>query len=168
MCLSARTAQFWLRFFPDDFRNSRPNAGHEALSAIAAAFPRVRIITQNIDGLHQSTNVRWQHGDQLAECHGRLGLYKCLQKPPKSAAAAAGADNASAAVLGSGDGRGASGDGAKRQQQQRCTYAQSRAIELRRFTPAVQALLRHDPEGAGGRSAKLTQEPRSVLCSRAS
>ncbi|KAG5176284.1 DHS-like NAD/FAD-binding domain-containing protein, partial [Tribonema minus] len=37
--------EFWLRYFPENFMNCKPNAGHE-----------------------------------LAECHGRLGIFKCLQQ----------------------------------------------------------------------------------------
>jgi NAD-dependent deacetylase len=72
--------EFWLKHFPDSFLQCKPNAGHEALAQIAAACPETSIVTQNIDGLHQSTAVVWPHSDQLSECHGRLGLYKCVQE----------------------------------------------------------------------------------------
>jgi NAD-dependent deacetylase len=72
--------EFWLKHFPDTFLQCEPNAGHEALAQIAAAYPDTSIVTQNIDGLHQSTTAVWPHAEQLAECHGRLGLYKCVQE----------------------------------------------------------------------------------------
>lgn len=43
--------EFWLRHFPMSFTRMIPNAGHEALAGLARAFPRVRVITQNIDAL---------------------------------------------------------------------------------------------------------------------
>jgi NAD-dependent SIR2 family protein deacetylase len=38
---------------------------------------QVRVITQNIDTLHQQTRTHWSAVDQLIEVHGRLGLYHC-------------------------------------------------------------------------------------------
>jgi NAD-dependent deacetylase len=84
--------EFWLKHFPDSFLHCKPNAGHEALANIAAACSEMSIVTQNIDGLHQSTAAAWPHSAQLAECHGRLGLYKCVQEQ-------AGCQYASTAVV---------------------------------------------------------------------
>ena len=45
---------------------SEPNAGHRALVAMEAAYPRFTLVTQNVDGLHQragSRNVILLHGD---------------------------------------------------------------------------------------------------------
>jgi NAD-dependent deacetylase len=65
-----------------------PNAGHEALAALSRDRPNVRIITQNVDGLHCSahaalgnTNVQSMF-DRLIEAHGRVGLYKCSSPLP--------------------------------------------------------------------------------------
>lgn len=49
----------------------KANAGHVALAEILQDNPNVRMITQNVDGLHPPSN-------RLIEAHGRLGLYKCL------------------------------------------------------------------------------------------
>jgi NAD-dependent SIR2 family protein deacetylase len=49
----------------------RANAGHVALAEILEENPNIRMITQNVDGLHPPSN-------RLIEAHGRLGLYKCL------------------------------------------------------------------------------------------
>eukprot|EP00592_Proboscia_alata_P000511 CAMPEP_0194373128 /NCGR_PEP_ID=MMETSP0174-20130528/21556_1 /TAXON_ID=216777 /ORGANISM="Proboscia alata, Strain PI-D3" /LENGTH=435 /DNA_ID=CAMNT_0039152031 /DNA_START=17 /DNA_END=1324 /DNA_ORIENTATION=- len=91
---------FWLKYFPPSYENTHvPNEGHEAI-AILANLPlglgkesrstngtgpknfqennnNVRVITQNVDGLHSSTLHKWDT-DKLIEAHGRVGLYKCL------------------------------------------------------------------------------------------
>ena len=38
----------------------------------------VKVITQNVDGLHSATKQEWDWSDRLIEAHGRLGLYKCI------------------------------------------------------------------------------------------
>ena len=38
----------------------------------------IKVITQNIDGLHFKTRNQWNHNELLIEAHGRLGLYKCI------------------------------------------------------------------------------------------
>lgn len=51
---------------------TQPNAGHEALAALAdAGFVR-RLITQNVDGLHQRS------GSEAVELHGTLRTVSCL------------------------------------------------------------------------------------------
>ena len=58
-----------------------PNAGHRALSSIAALRPAtVRVVTQNIDGLHTASGLP---DAQLVEVHGRLGLHKCCNDEAK-------------------------------------------------------------------------------------
>jgi len=72
---------FWLHHFPSsnyDTLSYRPNAAHEAISKLCNAFSNMYVITQNVDGLHCQTDTRWNWNDRLVECHGRLGLFKCL------------------------------------------------------------------------------------------
>lgn len=38
----------------------------------------VRIITQNVDGLHLRTKCHWDYKTNLIEAHGHVGLYKCI------------------------------------------------------------------------------------------
>jgi NAD-dependent SIR2 family protein deacetylase len=38
----------------------------------------IKVITQNIDGLHCKTRQKWNHREKLIEAHGRLGFYKCI------------------------------------------------------------------------------------------
>jgi NAD-dependent SIR2 family protein deacetylase len=72
---------FWLpHFSPSTYSDHfRPNAGHEVIARLASLpFAEVRVITQNIDGLHTSTKQRWNWPELLIEAHGRLGLYRCF------------------------------------------------------------------------------------------
>jgi len=54
---------------------AQPNAGHHALADAEARFDRVRVVTQNVDGLHAragSTN--------LTELHGNLMRTICIDR----------------------------------------------------------------------------------------
>ena len=58
----------------------RPNAAHEALATLARKFPSsVRIVTQNVDGLHRVSGVP---SEQLVEAHGVVGEFRCLSSSP--------------------------------------------------------------------------------------
>jgi NAD-dependent deacetylase len=50
----------------------QPNAAHTAIAAIERAKPETRVITQNIDGLHQRAGTR-----ALVELHGSLWRIRC-------------------------------------------------------------------------------------------
>jgi NAD-dependent deacetylase len=79
-------------------RPAQPNAGHKALAALQRYFPSMRIITQNVDDLHEragSTDVIRLHGSIAhnkcsANCHGsptridvsRLAWDKISGPPP--------------------------------------------------------------------------------------
>ncbi len=79
-------------------RPAQPNAGHKALAALQKVFPSMRIITQNVDDLHEragSTDVIRLHGAIAhnkcsANCHGsptridvsRLAWDKTSGPPP--------------------------------------------------------------------------------------
>lgn len=75
---------FWLQYFPPDYNEYAPNRGHEALAQLAsidrgvANNNNIRIITQNVDGLHTRTLCKWDGTNKLIEAHGRVGLYKCI------------------------------------------------------------------------------------------
>jgi NAD-dependent SIR2 family protein deacetylase len=70
---------FWLQSFPLAFQGYSANAGHEAIAEICNnAKGQVKVLTQNVDGLHQSTVEKWNWEENLVEAHGRLGLYKCI------------------------------------------------------------------------------------------
>lgn len=49
-----------------------PNAGHRVIAAVEAEKPATRIVTQNIDGLHQRAGCT-----QVTELHGSLWRIRC-------------------------------------------------------------------------------------------
>lgn len=62
---------FWLPYLTLP-SGVKANPGHVALQGLLERFPlSVRIVTQNVDGLHPP-------GPQTIEAHGRLGLFKCI------------------------------------------------------------------------------------------
>ncbi len=54
---------------------ARPNAGHRALALAAAGFESLRIVTQNVDGLHQRAGSR-----DVIEIHGNILRSRCLDE----------------------------------------------------------------------------------------
>lgn len=75
-------------------RTARPHAGHQALIQLESLVPAMKIVTQNVDGLHQlagSRDVVELHGNILrSKCHvtGRTisteWLEDSTQEPPQS------------------------------------------------------------------------------------
>lgn len=70
-------AEAWRRKFAIDdmFAGAKPGRGHRALAALIATGKLRAIITQNVDGLHQTSGVRPQ---QLVELHGNGAYAACL------------------------------------------------------------------------------------------
>jgi NAD-dependent SIR2 family protein deacetylase len=54
-------------------RDARPGAAHAALARLLAAGRAARIVTQNVDGLHQKAGAR-----AVIDLHGRLDAVECL------------------------------------------------------------------------------------------
>jgi len=54
---------------------ARPNAGHRALAAAEGRFERLRVITQNVDGLHARAG-----SSDLIELHGSIMRTICLER----------------------------------------------------------------------------------------
>jgi NAD-dependent deacetylase len=73
----------WYRWRRDLVRRCRPNAGHLALAAFAARRPETRIVTQNVDGLHDEAarmveeEVSGSGGAPPLELHGALFGDRC-------------------------------------------------------------------------------------------
>jgi NAD-dependent SIR2 family protein deacetylase len=67
--------RYWARAFSgwERFAAARPNAAHEAVSALQRAGLVEGIITQNVDGLHQRAGAT-----DVLELHGTLGRVVCL------------------------------------------------------------------------------------------
>jgi NAD-dependent deacetylase len=60
----------WYEWRRELVRTAEPNAGHHALATLARRVPRLTLVTQNVDGLHQragSTGVIEYHGNILRD-----------------------------------------------------------------------------------------------------
>jgi len=69
--------EFWLRTHETpQFLQAEPNAGHDAIAWMVKKL-NSKVITQNIDQLHPRSGVPTAN---LVEIHGRLTLYRCLNK----------------------------------------------------------------------------------------
>lgn len=65
----------WYAWRRDLISDVSPNPGHMALARMEQLAPRLTVITQNIDSLHQ------QAGNQdVIELHGNLSRTKCLEE----------------------------------------------------------------------------------------
>lgn len=54
---------------------AQPNPAHYALAALASLVPRLTLITQNVDGLHQRAG-----SPELIELHGNIARVKCFRE----------------------------------------------------------------------------------------
>ncbi len=72
---SADPLMVW-RFYEQRRRNLagvKPNPAHRVLAAWQDRFPGYRLVTQNVDGLHQAAGAR-----QVLELHGSIWTVRCL------------------------------------------------------------------------------------------
>jgi NAD-dependent SIR2 family protein deacetylase len=72
---AAARRRYWagsLRGWPR-VRDASPNAAHAALARLQACGRVSRIVTQNVDGLHQKAGARG-----VVDLHGRLDAVECL------------------------------------------------------------------------------------------
>ena len=67
--------RYWARSYVGwrRFASAGPNRGHEVVAALQRAGHLRALITQNVDGLHQSAGAR-----DVVELHGNLDLVVCL------------------------------------------------------------------------------------------
>jgi NAD-dependent deacetylase len=63
----------WYAFRRQLVSGARPNAGHRALAELARRLPRLTLVTQNVDGLHQAAG-----SPQVIELHGNLSRVRCF------------------------------------------------------------------------------------------
>ena len=63
----------WYRWRRDLVAGAEPNPGHLALARLAGVVPRLTLITQNVDGLHQRAGSR-----DVIEFHGNLFVDRCF------------------------------------------------------------------------------------------
>ena len=72
---AAARRRYWagsLRGWPR-VRDARPNPAHAALAGLEACGRVCRVVTQNVDGLHQRAGSR-----RVTDLHGRLDVVECL------------------------------------------------------------------------------------------
>ncbi len=71
----------WYRWRRELVAEAAPNPGHEALAELAALVPRLTLVTQNVDSLHQragSTDVIEFHGNLFADrCSAENCVVEC-------------------------------------------------------------------------------------------
>lgn len=67
----------WRRRFAmeESFAAARPNVGHKVIASLVAEGRVTRVISQNIDNLHQDSGVP---EDRVIEIHGNTRYAKCL------------------------------------------------------------------------------------------
>lgn len=68
-------ARYWARSMLGwpRFDRARPNAAHRALATLAQQGRIERLVTQNVDGLHQSAG-----STEVIDLHGRLDRVRCM------------------------------------------------------------------------------------------
>ena len=68
--------RYWARAYAGwpRFTAAEPGAAHHALAAWERAGSLARLVTQNVDGLHQRAGSR-----AVIDLHGRLDLVVCLR-----------------------------------------------------------------------------------------
>jgi NAD-dependent deacetylase len=62
----------WYQWRREFIGRARPNAGHLAIAALERLLPRLTLITQNVDGLHQQAGSIVVH-----EFHGNIHRNRC-------------------------------------------------------------------------------------------
>lgn len=65
----------WYRWRRELVQAAQPNPGHYALAKLAGLAPRLTLITQNVDGLHQRAG-----SPAVIELHGNLMRARCSQE----------------------------------------------------------------------------------------
>ena len=63
----------WYRWRRELVEKADPNPGHVALALLASLVPRLTLVTQNVDGLHQRAGSR-----DVIEFHGNLFADRCF------------------------------------------------------------------------------------------
>lgn len=65
----------WYTWRRELISQARPNPGHHALVELAEEVPRLTLITQNIDGLHQQAGSH-----DVIELHGNISRNRCFEE----------------------------------------------------------------------------------------
>lgn len=77
MASEERRREAWTRAFSGaaGWTGANPNAGHFAVARLVAQGKVRRVITQNVDNLHQASGIA---DDRVIELHGNAGYATCL------------------------------------------------------------------------------------------
>jgi len=67
------TVWSWYEWRRDLVARAQPNDGHRALAQLGGLVPRLTLVTQNVDGLHERAGSR-----DVVEFHGNLFANRCL------------------------------------------------------------------------------------------
>jgi NAD-dependent deacetylase len=67
------TVWAWYEWRRDLVARAEPHAGHRALAELAGLVPRLTLVTQNVDGLHERAGSR-----DVVEFHGNLFANRCF------------------------------------------------------------------------------------------
>lgn len=71
----ATRARLWRTYLEHPAWSARPNRSHKALAALERSGPALRILTQNIDGLHQ---LAGSTARKVLELHGNMRTTVCV------------------------------------------------------------------------------------------
>ena len=63
----------WYQWRRELVANATPNAGHQALAELASLVPRLTLVTQNVDGMHQRAG-----SPDVIEFHGNIFINRCF------------------------------------------------------------------------------------------
>ena len=63
----------WYQWRRELVANATPNAGHQALAELESLVPRLTLVTQNVDGMHQRAG-----SPDVIEFHGNIFTNRCF------------------------------------------------------------------------------------------
>ena len=71
----------WYQWRRSVVRNAQPNAGHMALAALEQRVPEYRLVTQNVDDLHERAG-----SVKVTHLHGAIAIDRCIKCGRETAA----------------------------------------------------------------------------------
>lgn len=78
----------WYESRREHVRHAEPNPGHYALAELSRLVPRLTLVTQNVDGLHQRAGSR-----DVLEFHGNILRDRCVAEQLVAGRASANGDD---------------------------------------------------------------------------
>jgi NAD-dependent deacetylase len=71
---------FWLQtHHKKEYLQAEPSKGHRYIADLCKKFSSIRVVTQNIDGLHLKGEGAIEN-ERIVEVHGHLTYYKCINE----------------------------------------------------------------------------------------